>query len=194
MGQFHFSPDTYLDLIREDVPLYEELQERTADATKDVSATRILELGTGTGETTRRVLALHPGATVVGVDSSPGMLAAAERELGSALEARVADLADELPEGPFDLAFSALAVHHLDGAGKRDLFGRVAAVLRPGGRFVLADVVIPDDPGDAITPLTPEFDRPDTAERQVEWLNAAGFESRIVWAAKDLAILVADLR
>jgi len=193
VGQFHFTPDHYLELIRADVPLYDELQERTADATSGVRATKILELGTGTGETTRRVLARHPAATVVGVDSSAEMLAFAERELRPSLEARIARLEDELPVGPFEVVVSTLAVHHLDSSGKRDLFKRIAAVLQPRGRFVLADVVVPARPYDAVTPLTPGFDLPDTADEQIEWLAAAGFQPRIEWAQHDLAILVADL-
>ena len=192
MGQFHFTPDTYLSLMLEEVPTYEELQDRAVAATKGVSATRILELGTGTGETTRRLLALHPKATVVGIDSSPEMLAVAQRELGAVLDGRVADIAEELPPGPFDLVVSALTVHHLDSFGKAELFRRVAAALRPGGRFVLADVVVPERPEDAVTPLTPDFDLPDPADEQLAWLDGAGFEARIVWASKDLAILVAD--
>jgi tRNA (cmo5U34)-methyltransferase len=194
LGQFHFTPERYLDLMREEVPRYDELQERTAAATAGRDARRILELGTGTGETTRRVLALHPGATVVGIDASDAMLAVARRELGAALDARVASLEEALPPGPFELVVSALAVHHLDAAGKQELLRRVADVLRPGGRFVLADVVVPMDPGDAVTPLSEGFDLPDTVDDQLEWLRSAGFVAHVAWADKDLAILVADLR
>ena len=61
---------------------------------------------------------------------------------------RVARLQDPLPDGPFDVVFSALAVHHLDGEEKASLFARVAAVLAPGGRFVLGDLIVPEDPSD----------------------------------------------
>jgi hypothetical protein len=37
---------------------------------------------------------------------------------------------------------------------KADLFARIAARLRPGGRFVLGDVVVPEDPADVVTPST----------------------------------------
>ena len=57
------------------------------------------------------------------------------------VDLRVAGLADPLPAGPFDLVVSALAVHHLEGRDKADLFARVGASLRSGGRFVLGDVV-----------------------------------------------------
>ncbi len=85
--------------------------------------------------------------------------------------------------------FSALAVHHLDGPGKADLFARVAAVLEPGGRFVLADVVVPDDPAEATTPLSPDFDLPDRVDDQLAWLRAAGFDPTVAWAERDLAVI-----
>ena len=43
-----------------------------------------------------------------------------------------------------DAICSSLAVHHLDGAGKRQLFKDLHAALRPGGIFVLADLIRPD--------------------------------------------------
>src|SRR5436853_522363 len=42
-----------------EIPVYPEFQERAAEATGGNGATTILELGIGTGETTRRVLARH---------------------------------------------------------------------------------------------------------------------------------------
>jgi tRNA (cmo5U34)-methyltransferase len=191
VSQFHFTPDRYLELIRSEVPKFDELQEAVARATVGVQAERILELGVGTGETTRRIAELHPGAALVGIDASGEMLAAA-RAAFPAADLRVARLEDELPDAPFDLVVSCLVVHHLDGPGKRDLFRRVAAVLRLGGRFVLGDVVVPERPEDVVAPLTPEFDLPDTLPDQVAWLAEAGFRPTLEWAWKDLAVLRAD--
>jgi tRNA (cmo5U34)-methyltransferase len=194
VGQFHFDPESYLANIREEVAGYDELQERVAAATASVDARRLLELGVGTGETACRVLALHPRARLTGIDSSAAMLERARAELPAdrVEELAVARLGDRLPAGPFDLVFSALVVHHLDAARKRDLFGRVAAELRPGGRFVLGDVVVPERPADAAIPLTPGFDLPDRADDQLTWLEAAGLCARLVWADRDLAVLTGD--
>jgi tRNA (cmo5U34)-methyltransferase len=150
----------------------------------------VLELGVGTGETSRRVLDLHPEAGLVGIDESAEMLAAASADVPADL--RVSRLEDPLPEGNFDLVVSALAVHHLDGAGKADLFARVADRLRPGGRFVLGDVVVPDDPADVVTPIDGVYDQPSTVDDQVRWLAAAGLHAEVVWARQDLAVIVAD--
>jgi tRNA (cmo5U34)-methyltransferase len=185
--QWHWDPETYLANMLAEVPAYQELQERAAAAT-DGDAKDILELGIGTGETARRVLALHPEARLVAIDSSPEMLERA-REAVPQAEVRLAQLQDPLPEGPFDLIVSALAVHHLDAAGKRDLFNRIAATLRPGGRFVLADVVVPEREEDVVTPIDWEYDLPDRADDQLEWLREAGLDAETVWAYKDLAVI-----
>jgi tRNA (cmo5U34)-methyltransferase len=194
VGQFHFDPGRYLELMHSEVHGYDELQDEVAHAAAGIAAADILDLGTGTGETAARILARYPGARLTGVDESPEMLAAARAALGNEPLLLVARLEDPLPSGPFDLVVSALAVHHLDGAGKADLFRCVARVLRPGGRFVLGDVVVPEDPDDAVVPLSPGYDRPDTAADQLAWLEDAGFAARLSWQLRDLAVFVAEPR
>lgn len=190
MGQFHWDPDAYLDMVRREVPDYDRVQDELARATDGIDARRVLELGTGSGVTARRVLERHPHAQLTGVDSSEHMLAAAD--LADA-DLRLQDLRDPLPDGPFDLVFSALAVHHLEAPQKADLIARVAAALAPGGRFVLADVVVPDDPADVVTPLDPGFDLPETVPDLLRWMGDAGLRARVSWQARDLAVLVADV-
>ena len=100
---------------------------RLAAAT-GVGAKSVLELGTGTGETARRVLDRHPDAQLIGIDASPGMVKVARDSLPSdRVRLLVGRLEDPLPEGPFDLVVSALAVHHLEGTSKADLFRRIAS-------------------------------------------------------------------
>jgi tRNA (cmo5U34)-methyltransferase len=188
--QFHFDPASYLETIRAEVPAYDELQDAVADATSGIHTERVLELGVGTGQTSRRVLVLHPEAELVGIDESAEMLAAASAE--AAADLRVSRLEDPLPEGTFNLVVSALAVHHLDGAGKADSFARVATRLRPGGRFVLGDVVVPDDPVDVVTAIDGVYDQPSTAADQIRWLAATGLDAEVVWARQDLCVIVAD--
>jgi tRNA (cmo5U34)-methyltransferase len=186
--QWHWDPETYLQNMLAEVPSYPELQEQTAKAAAEVPAHTILELGIGTGETAKRVLTAHPEARLVAIDSSEEML---ERARGVVPQAdlRLAQLQDPLPDGPFDLVVSALAVHHLDGPGKQDLFGRIAAVLEPGGSFVLADVVVPENEEDVVTPIDGVYDLPDRVDDQLAWLRDAGLEAETVWSYKDLAVI-----
>jgi tRNA (cmo5U34)-methyltransferase len=186
--QWHWDPETYLQNMLAEVPSYPNLQEETARAAAAVPARAILELGIGTGETAKRVLAAHPDAQLTAVDSSPEMLARARKVVPGA-ELRPARLEDPLPDGPFDLVVSALAVHHLDGPGKQDLFGRIAQVLAPGGAFVLADVVVPETEADVVTPIDGVYDTPDRVDDQLQWLRDAGLEAETVWSYKDLAVI-----
>jgi tRNA (cmo5U34)-methyltransferase len=192
VGEWEWDPDTYLAEMAEEIPGYEELQEAVVAATVGIDATRVLELGTGTAETALRIQALHPRARWVGIDSSEAMLGRARERLPEA-DLRLQRLEDELPSGQFDLVVSALAVHHLDGAGKRDLFSRVARVLQPGGCFVLGDVVVPSGGEKGPIYIDRVMDLPDSVEDQLAWLRGAGFDAEASGVRVDLAVFRATL-
>lgn len=91
---------------------------------------RILDLGCGDGQLSKRIVAA--GASVVGLDSSPQMAAAAQ-SLG--IDAIVGD-AEVLPfvSHSFDAVFSNAALHWVRNHDA--MLSGVKRVLRPGGRFV----------------------------------------------------------
>jgi tRNA (cmo5U34)-methyltransferase len=188
MTNVDWDPDRYLDAMLKEIPSYVELQDMVAAATADLNVSRALELGVGTGETARRVLALHPNASWTAIDANEAMLGRARETLPEA-DLRLQRLEDPLPTGPFDLVVSTLVVHHLNGAGKQDLFRRVFDI---GRVFVLGDVVVPDDPADAQIEIDWVVDLPDRLDDQLEWLRAAGFEAEPTWSYKDLAVVRAS--
>ncbi|MGA9761175.1 MAG: methyltransferase [Gaiellaceae bacterium] len=194
MAHNHFHPDSYPEFVRGEIPQYDELEDTVATATEAVTAKRILDLGAGTGETARRALEKQPGARVVLVDASAEMLEAARQALSQDRieQIVVRELEDPLPDGPFDLVVSALAIHHLESADKRLIFRRIHEALADGGRFVFADVFVPDDPARAATPVSSPLDRPDRLDDQLGWMREAGFEVRVVWASGDLAVVTGD--
>jgi trans-aconitate methyltransferase len=167
-------PETYLDAIRADIPRYDELQEATIEAIP-FAPRGVLELGVGTGETTRRLLERYPDAEVTGLDSQPEMVFHA-REHGIAV--RLARMQDPLPDGPWDLVISVLSVHHLDADGKRDLFRRVREQSRA---FVMGDVVVAEP---QVASLEEGVDMPSAAEDMAEWCGG-----EIVWRGDDLAVI-----
>ena len=192
MVDYDFTPESYLAMMREAVPGYDRLEEEIAAATGAGDAESVLELGTGTGETARRVLERHPNAQLVGIDASPGMVRVARGSLPTdRVRLIVGRLEGPLPEGPFDLVVSCLAVHHLEGTAKADLFRRIARRLATGGRFVLADVVEPVDPSFVVTAIDPEVDHPSKLDEQVAWLEAAGLLPEVTWTHRDLVVIVA---
>jgi tRNA (cmo5U34)-methyltransferase len=194
LARDHFQPDSYPEHVRSRVPQYDELQQAVADATDATAATRILDLGAGTGETARRALEKHPGARVVLVDASAEMLAAAREALAADCIERIVvrRLEEPLPNGPFDLVVSALAIHHLESASKRVLFRRIGEVLAGGGRFVMADVFVPDDPERAATSASSPLDHPDRLDVQLRWLSEAGLEPRVVWTSGEFAVVTGE--
>jgi tRNA (cmo5U34)-methyltransferase len=192
MSEATWSPEDYGDVVAT-IPGYERLQEEAVAATAGLSPRVILELGVGTGATSARLLAAHPQTRLVGLDASAPMLEAARAALpAERVELVLGRLEDALPAGPFDLVVSALAVHHLDPEGKRDLFCRVAERLAPGGRFVLADVVVPRDPAAAHVEIEAGYDLPSTVEEQLRWLGDAGLRARVAWEEADLAVIAGD--
>jgi len=143
------------------------------------------------GETTRRLLARHPTAVLVGLDASTAMLDRAGARLpGDRVDLRVARLEDPLPDGPFDVIVSALAVHHLDDAARRICSAAFASNLTPGGRLVLGDVVVPEDVDDVVTPIDGDYDMPSTVVDQLRWLTESGLQAQVAWTRRDLAVLV----
>jgi tRNA (cmo5U34)-methyltransferase len=184
MAGWDWDPDSYLAEMGAEIPGYAELQDAVAAATGGIEARTVLELGTGTGETALRVLALYPDAAWTGIDSSEPMLARARERLPAA-DLRLARLEDPLPAGPFDLVVSALAVHHLDADGKRDLFTRIAQLTDV---FVLGDVVVPERPEDAVIEVDGVYDVPSTVAEQVEWLGDSGFDVAVTPVTADLAV------
>jgi SAM-dependent methyltransferase len=113
----------------EDVAHYVELA-READGP-------IVELMVGSGRVALEVVR-QTGKPVLGIDSSPAMLAVAEERKGELpLELRLGDVRDLVLDEPAALIYvPGRSLLHLRGwHEKRQVFERVAAGLRPGGRF-----------------------------------------------------------
>jgi len=133
-----------------------------------------VEIGCGPGRALGWLAA--DGATVVGVDVSPTMLATARRRnahlvAGGRLELLLGDgIALPLPDDAVD---GVVGVHTIyfwpDPAAT---FGEAARVLRPGGRLVLAYRA-----GEHPLPrrLDPSVYHAPTTEQLTKWLDAAGF-------------------
>jgi tRNA (cmo5U34)-methyltransferase len=161
---------------------------------------RVLDLGAGTGQLSAHVHEAFPDARLELLDGSEPMLREARERLGSAVTAvHVGDMADPLPDGPFDAIISALAIHHLCDEDKQVLFERAHGALRPGGAFINAEqVAAPTADLDAVyehrwaqdcRALGASLDELDAArermrhdrcadtESQLRWLRAAGFST-----------------
>lgn len=134
----------YDSLIRRAVSHYDEMTSALLFELP-AGASRIVELGCGTGNLTLQLAATFPDATLTVVDAAAEMVAVTRQRLdatapavaarSSFITARFEDL--ELAGASFDLATSALALHHV--ADKLPVYQAVHRLLTGGGRFCLAD-------------------------------------------------------
>jgi SAM-dependent methyltransferase len=120
--------DRWAAEMTEDVPFYVELA-KEADGP-------IVELAVGSGRVAIPV-AEACDRTVIGIDSSPAMLAQALAAGGNVLDLRLGDMRTfELAEPAALIYCPFRALLHLPTwADRRVVFDRVATALRPGGRF-----------------------------------------------------------
>lgn len=160
MSQFDWTPEVYLERIRAEIPGYDDLQNQAVAAIR-FPPDRVLELGMGTGETTRRLIEAHPDAWVVGLDASADMVFRARQTYD---DVQLARMEDPLPDGPWDLVISVLSVNQLDDAQKRNLCRQVKGQARS---LVIGDVFV----GDQLDDL------------------ASWCEGEVTWQQGDLAVV-----
>ena len=163
MNRFDWTPEVYLERIRSQIPRYDELQEQAIAAIPSAPE-RVLELGMGTGETTRRLIEAYPDAWVIGLDASPDMVFRARQSYD---DVQLARMEDPLPDGPWDLVISVLSLNQLDDEQTQALCRRVSEQSRA---LVIGDVFEPRKLRDLLA-----------------W--SAG---EITWRADDLAVVRAE--
>ncbi|CAM5226590.1 class I SAM-dependent methyltransferase [Streptomyces californicus] len=104
-------------------------------------ASRVLDVGSGTGRPTAQTLA-GAGHRVLGVDVSPVMTGLAARQVPEA-EFRCADVRDlDLAEGGFDAVCVYFSLLQMERDEQRGLVERLVRALRPGGVLVVATVPV----------------------------------------------------
>jgi tRNA (cmo5U34)-methyltransferase len=110
----------------------------------------VVDLAAGEGWLTEAVLERYPHVHAFALDATEAMLRTATERL-SRFGDRVEFLRfqfeedawlESLPEGIWAFV-SSLAVHHLNGAGKRDLYRQLYHSLAPGGTLLICDLVEP---------------------------------------------------
>jgi len=144
----------FIERGRVHIPARDEIQETILEllpAERDEPFLAV-ELGVGGGWLCAAILERFPAARVLGLDGSPTML----RET----EARLAPFAGRFELRPFRLEdrswlagvghhgharlfVSSLVIHHLDTAGKRQLYRDLYDHLEDGGAALIADLMAP---------------------------------------------------
>ena len=120
-------------------PTYpDELIDRAFNTAGLAGGDRVLEIGCGTGQLTRGLVAR--GLHVTGVDPGGNLIALAARELRGPGTARFVNrrFEDARLDGPFAAAFSASAFHWVDPDVS---WAKVARALTPGGLLALIQYI-----------------------------------------------------
>lgn len=137
-------------------PHYLEIQQLILDRLPFAvdAAFLAVDLGGGSGRLIERILAQFPNARAANVDQSEAFLAIAERRLAPFGDRALlihsqlqGDWPAQLPVAP-EAVVSMSAIHHLEPAEKRALYGRCHAVLAPGGIFMNGDECRPASDAD----------------------------------------------
>jgi SAM-dependent methyltransferase len=106
---------------------------------------RWADIGAGSGAFTLALAdLLGPGASIVAVDRDAGALRANARELAArfpevAFEARIADFVLPLELASLDGIVAANSLHFVPRDRQVETVRRLAAMLRPGGRFLVVE-------------------------------------------------------
>ncbi|MBI5159194.1 class I SAM-dependent methyltransferase [Candidatus Micrarchaeota archaeon] len=208
-----YSPRGYERNVRRIVPGYEPLHDAIVKEVRKAANRRkgkdldCVELGVGTGVTASRVLEAVLSACVVGIDVNAHFARVAEAKLQRRFEGRGSIVVGEYSTvlrdwkpACVDVVYSAISVHHLTHAHKRQLFARVFRALRKGGVFVLGDLMDFEDASKNLAVSLAalrlllanasskkvgfewadhwlNFNICATVEEQATWLQEAGFSS-----------------
>lgn len=109
----------------------------------------IIDLCCGEGILCAEILKARKENIVYGLDGSKLMKQRAEKNLenfGNRFKFQMMDIFKKdwrTPPYPVHAVASSLAIHHLDGEEKQELFKDIYAMLSEGGAFIIADVILP---------------------------------------------------
>jgi trans-aconitate 2-methyltransferase len=129
MGEPRWDPERYLTYADERSRPFADLLARVPATQVD----RVVDLGCGPGNLTRRLKERWPSADVLGLDSSPEMVQRAGEHLTAGLRFEVADLRGWLADPPVDVLVSNATLQWVPG--HLELLSRLVAQVVPGGWF-----------------------------------------------------------
>ncbi len=174
----------------------------------------VLDLGVGTGITSKLIQDELPQAEFDLVDFSKKMLSGARKRMGTArVQYIFGDYSKLSFKKKYDLVVSVIGIHHQNTRGKKLLFRKIYSLLKEGGVFLFGDLVTHKDDKIAslnqalhfhhlVSKATDQKTLTEWAhhhmflndlapiEDQVKWLKEAGFEVEIAMQQMNTALLI----
>jgi ubiquinone/menaquinone biosynthesis C-methylase UbiE len=139
--RYHFLTPIYDVFIKWVVP-EKKVKNRTVELAQLKSDDNVLDFGCGTGTLLQLLREKYPDAECSGVDNDPRMLQVAEEKLWGIPKVQLVEYAGySLPftDNSFNAVVSTWVFHHLTNEQKTQAFTEIYRVLKPHGKFVVAD-------------------------------------------------------
>lgn len=150
--QEHFARQAadYQNLMVRLIPQYLEQHRVIADLLPRGSQRplRLLDLGCANGVLSEVALQKLPDLEVTGVDITREMLHAFTHKISrytSSFRVIEGDYREVDLGGPYDIVLAGLTLHHLAPDTRREFYGTLLDVMKPGGMLVARDVIIDED-------------------------------------------------
>lgn len=139
----------YDSKIRKVVPGYETMHDLSLSLLHHhfPAQAHILVAGAGTGQEVIACAQVNPAWQITGVDPTDKMLSIAKihveyANLAERVDLHLGEVKDLPPEVHFDAATSILVMQFLpDNGGKKGYLREIASRLKPGGKFIVIDLV-----------------------------------------------------
>ena len=192
----------YNERIRRWVPHYNQLVDSIAHLSATIDPKDILDLGCGNGNITHALVEHYPNAHYHLVDASSDMIGAVRQRFNHVDEITFSEKYFQnlrLHPSSFDVIAAGLSLHHLSSEEKPALLAKIYEWLRPGGIFTYGDLFASkrnpnykqevlgsweklakangtsDESWATLMEHHSEYDWPDLAEDQMQWLKDIGF-------------------
>jgi tRNA (cmo5U34)-methyltransferase len=192
------------DLVILALPFYFESQNTLADVIAARYATpTVVDIGVGTGLTTRAIIEKNPRSVVIGVDNERIMIEQAGINLRSEIERGVVqvyysdalDYLRSLPNASLDVVASSYTIHNCPGDYRVQLVADIFRALKPGGMFINNDKYSAEDRREYVREMTEQIIRYDVLKDKgrddlrriwIEHEIEDGLPERIMWTDESL--------
>ena len=137
---FNLRAATYETSLKQKI-FFDRVQREVLKLADNQTPTSILDIGCGTGRLLRKSQVRWPNAQLAGIDPAEAMIEQAKQLFPQGRFYIAMTESIPLPNASIDLAFSTMSFHHW--SNQKTAINEISRILRPGGKFILADIVHP---------------------------------------------------
>jgi len=146
----HYKTDKYDRDIVNSIPFHKEIHMKISEfVRKNYKADgkySIIDLGVGTGITSKLIKDILPSAEFDVVDFSEQMMRGAKKKLGKKNVNYISgDFSTLKFTKKYDMVITVIGVHHQNNKDKKKLFKKIHSMLKPNGIFIFGDLITYED-------------------------------------------------